>query len=307
MKYGRGALMRERRCPLGYLLAALAFVIWGVTSTVVLRHVPLAGPAASLVGGVIGTLTMLIVIGPKRWPEVAAVVRNHAWRIVGLGIGFAGCSFTYHWSIKTTSVANAALTHSLQPLLTCLLFIPLWGGARPTGKGYAALVLGLAGLAVLLWPQLSLDGPLHANLFGLALGTASAVFYSWNIVQLPHFTGKVNSDALQVAILGTSTVFMLPALALMEVPAWDLHGVAATLTFGVLNFALANVLFLRAVRRVSVGHIGTLAYLEPVIGIVAAAAFLSEPMTAATVVGGLLILFSGALVVTDREPKTATP
>lgn len=292
---------------MGYLMAALAFVIWGFTSTVVLRHVPLAGPAASLAGGVIGTLTMLAVIGPGRWREVAAIARDHTWRLIGLGVGFAGCSFTYHWSIKTTSVANAALTHSLQPLLTCLLFVPLWGGTRPTGKGYAALALGLAGLAVLLWPQLSITGPLHANLFGLALGTASAVFYSWNIVQLPYFTGKVHTDALQVAILGTSTAFMLPALAMAEVPAWDLHGIAATLTFGVLNFALANVLFLRAMRRVSVGHIGTLAYLEPVVGIVAAAAFLAEPMTATTLVGGALILVSGALVVTDREPKTVTP
>lgn len=292
---------------MGYLMATLAFVIWGFTSTVVLRHVPLAGPAASLAGSVIGTLTMLAVIGPKRWRDVAALARNHPLRLIGLGAGFAGCSFTYHWSIKSTTVANAALTHSLQPLLTCLLFVPLWGGPRPTGKGYASLALGLVGLAVLLAPQLSLDGSLSAHMLGIVLGTASAVFYSWNIVQLPHFSGKTTPDVLQVAVLGTSSAFLLPALAFTGSPVWDWHGVGATLVFGLLNFALANVLFMRAVRRVSVGHIGTLAYLEPVVGIVAAALFLAEPMSVATFVGGLLILASGALVVYDREPRPATP
>src|SRR5688572_18323660 len=184
--------MRERRCPVGYLWAVMAFVIWGFGSTVILRAVPLPGPVASLAGCVIGTLAMLAFVRPARWGEVASLVRTYPWRLAGLGAGFAGCAFTYHWSIKTTTVANAALTHSLQPLLTVLLFVPLWGGGRPTVRGFAALVLGLAGLAVLLWPQISLDGPF----LGIALGTASAVFYSWNMVQIPFFTGKVKQDVL---------------------------------------------------------------------------------------------------------------
>lgn len=285
---------------MGYLYAVLAFLIWGFTSTVVLRAVPLVGPAASLAGSVIGTLAMLAYVGPKRWPEVLDVARRHPWRLVGIGVGFAGCSLTYHWSIKTTTVANAALTHSLQSLLTVLLFIPLWGGPRPTAKGFVALLLGLAGLIVLLWPQLSWQGPF----LGIALGTASAVFYSWNMVQLPYFSARVQQDALQVAVLAATTVFLLPALFFADMPVWDARGVGATLTFGLLNFALANVFFLRAMKLAPVGHVGTLAYLEPVIGIVAAAMFLSEPMTAGVVSGGALILASGVLVVLDR-PKEA--
>jgi drug/metabolite transporter (DMT)-like permease len=290
----------------GYLWAILAFVIWGFTSTVILRAVPLVGPAASLAGSVIGTLAMLAYVGPKRWLEVLDVARRHTWRLAGVGIGFAGCSLTYHWSIKTTTVANAALTHSLQSLLTVLLFIPLWGGPRPTLKGFAALLLGLGGLVVLLWPQLSWRGSSLGNLGGLALGTASAVFYSWNMVQLPYFTTRVKQDVLQVAVLAATTVFLLPVLFFADMPAaWDARGAAATLAFGLLNFALANVLFLRAIKLAPIGHIGTLAYLEPVVGIVAASMFLCEPMTAGVVLGGMLILVSGALVVLDQPGKSA--
>ena len=47
---------------MGYLTAVMAFVIWGFTSTVVLRAVPLAGPVASEVGFLAGSAIMLAVI-----------------------------------------------------------------------------------------------------------------------------------------------------------------------------------------------------------------------------------------------------
>jgi len=285
----------------GYLMTVVAFIIWGFTSTVILRAVPLTGPAASSAGCLIGAVAMLAVLGPKRWPEVLDVIRRHPWRLMGLGAAFAGCSFTYQWSVKSTSVANAVLTHSFQPILTCLVFIPLWGGPRTTAKGYAALALGIAGLALLLWPQLSWQGPF----LGVALGAASAVFFSWYLVQAPFFK-KHEPQSLQVAVLLAAAAFLLPAWAFNGPVVIDGRGVAATLAFGLLNFALANVLYFRAMRRIPMGHVATLAYVEPVVGIIAAAMFLGEPMTAGVIGGGLLILASGALVIFDRPPKNET-
>ncbi|HTK04710.1 MAG TPA: DMT family transporter [Candidatus Eisenbacteria bacterium] len=283
---------------MGYLMTVAAFIIWGFTSTVILRAVPLTGPAASSAGCLIGAAAMLAVLGPKRWPEVLGVFRRHAWRLAGLGAAFAGCSFTYQWSVKSTSVANAVLTHSLQPILTCLVFIPLWGGPKTTAKGYGALALGIAGLALLLGPQLSWEGPL----LGVLLGAASAGFFSWYLVQVPFFK-EHEPQTLQIAVLLSAAAFLLPAWFFNGPVVLDARGIGATLAFGLLNFALANVLYFRAMRRIPMGHVATLAYVEPVVAIVSAAAFLGEPMTAGVIGGGLLILASGALVIFDRPGR----
>ncbi|HSD12178.1 MAG TPA: EamA family transporter, partial [Patescibacteria group bacterium] len=154
----------------GYLLAILAFIIWGFTSSVILRSVPLAGPAASEAGCIIGSVALFAIIGPKRWPDVGRLFRRYPLRLFCLAAAFGCCSLTYQWAVKTTTVANAVLTHSFQPILTCLLFVPLWGGAKPTGKGYAALALGMSGLAILIGPQLSWHGSTFETAAGMALG-----------------------------------------------------------------------------------------------------------------------------------------
>lgn len=288
----------------GYLTAVLAFVIWGFTSTVILRAVPLTGPAASDAGFLVGSAIMLAVIGPRRWHEVWTLARRHPWRLLGLAAAFAGCSFTYQWSVKSTTVANAVLTHSLQPILTCLMFIPLWGGSPPTRKGYAALALGMTGLGILLWPQLSLDGSLGGHVLGIGLGAISGAFFSWYNVQLPFFKDRVKHDALQTAITLAAAVMLLPVWLFAEVAPFDARGAVATIAFCVLNFAVANMLYFRAAGKIPIGHIATLAYIEPVVGIFGAAMLLGEPAGAGTLVGGTLILASGALVVFDRPHAT---
>ncbi len=284
----------------GYLLAILAFVIWGFTSSVILRSVPLPGPAASDAGCVIGAIALFAVIGPRRWPDVVLLFRRHPLRLAGLAAAFAGCSFTYQWAMKTTTVANAVLTHSLQPILTCLLFVPLWGGAKPTRKGYAALALGMSGLAILIGPQLSWSGSSLANASGLALGAVSGAFFSWYIVQAPFFAERTEPLTLLAAVLLVSSVLLAPAWAFAGPIAFDAGGAAALAAFGLLNFAIANALYFRATTRIPVGHVATIAYVEPLVAIVAAAMFLGEPMTAGTLAGGALILGSGAMVITDR-------
>ena len=232
-------------------------------------------------------------------------MRQHPWRLAGLAAAFAGCSLTYQWSVKSTTVANAVLTHSFQPILTCLLFLPLMGAARPTRKGYGALALGMGGLAVLLWPQLSWNGMSFMSVWGLALGTASAAFFAWYNVQLPFFEKLAKPDILQTSVTLVATVILLPALAFAGPVEFDVRGASATIAFCVLNFAVANILYFRAVRRIPIGHLATLAYVEPVVSIVAASIFLGEPMTAGVLAGGALILASGALVIFDRPGRSA--
>jgi drug/metabolite transporter (DMT)-like permease len=286
---------------MGYVAASVAFLIWGVASTALLRFIPLPGPVASAFGAFIGAGAMLAWLGPRRWPEIAAAYRAHPRRLGTMAVCFAGCGFTYHWAVKSTTVANAVLSHSLQPIATCLVLLPLLGRGSPTVRGWLALAAGMAGLIVAMPPRLELGG--HA--FGLCMGAASALFFAWFNVQVPFFRGKVRPDALQACNVLGAAVLMLPTLVAMD---WDPpgpSGAAAILAFGIANFTVANLLYYRAMERIPVGHVATLAYLEPVSGLAAAALLVGEPLTPRVVIGAALVLGSGALIVSDR-PRSAT-
>jgi hypothetical protein len=55
-------------------------------------------------------------------------------------------------------------------------------------------------------------------------------------------------------------------------------------------------IFLAGLRRVRTDHAAVLTYVEPVSAVVFAAMFLSEPLTAATIVGGALVVGGGVMV-----------
>lgn len=284
---------------MGYLAGIAAYLVWGIASSVLLRLVPLPGPVATNAGCLIGAAVMLTWIGPRRWKEIVRAYRMYPLRILGLTMAFACCSITFQWAIKTTTVANAVLTHALQALITCLVFLPLAGQRRPDARGLAALFVGLLGLGIVFWPQLALDD----GWFGVAMGIASAVFFAWFNVQFPWFKDKVDRDVLQCCNLLAAAVMVLPVSLAMEWSVPGPKGLLALVSMAGLTFVMANRLYFYAIQHAPVGHVATLSYIEPVIAIGAAAAVLGEPITVFAVIGGILVLASGALVVWVPAPR----
>jgi drug/metabolite transporter (DMT)-like permease len=260
--------------------------------------IPLPGPVLTTLCCLLGGCAMLVLIGPRRRPLVRRALAEHPWRVLALSAAFAGCALTFQWAVKTTTVANAVLTHSLQALVTCLVFLPLMGAGWPGLRGLAALVLGLSGLGIVLWPQLDAN----AGWFGIAMGTASAVFFAWFNVQFRWFKGRILPDVLQCCNLLLSSIMTLPVALTMEWSVPGPIGIAALLGTTLGSYVLANKFYFYAMERIPVGSAATLSYIEPVIAICAAALLLGEPVAGHTALGGALVVASGVLTV--WRPRT---
>jgi drug/metabolite transporter (DMT)-like permease len=285
----------------GYLAALAAFSIWAVNCTVLLRHIPLPGPVVTHGGFAMSAICLgayLVLSGRSK--ETWAALVAHRWRLIAVSVMFAGCSVTYQWAIKTTTVANAALTHYFTPILTVAIFEPVFLKTKATKFGVLALVLGFGGLLVLLLPQLSLDGPI----FGLVMGTASALFFAVFNILVPPMKDMMKREVLLFWSLALSTIMLVPLTAGMR--PMDLLGPALprAIVFGLINYLLTNLLYYYALVRISPGRLTTLGYIEPAIAIAAGAAFLGEPVTSYALAGGALILISGLLTVFgDRKTE----
>lgn len=82
---------------------------------------------------------------------------------------------------------------------------------------------------------------------------------------------------------------------------------AALLTLGVVHTGLAGFLFLGGLRRVRADRAAILMYVEPASAVVFAALFLAEPLSATTVIGGLMVIGGGVLVTRLEERVEAVP
>jgi drug/metabolite transporter (DMT)-like permease len=227
---------------------------------------------------------------------VRAGVRDWAG-IAWLGVGdAANCAFFFA-AYQTTSVAVAVLSHYLTPIFVTLA-APIFLRERGTARGWAAVGVAFAGLVVLLAPWQAGHGAHDA--LGAALGAASAVFYASNVIVNKRLTRAFSSSELMFYHGLVAT----PLLALL-VP----HGewgplftpaMAVVAAGGVGPGALSGVLFVWGLRHIPAAHSSTLTLMEPLVAVLLGVVALGEPLRAAQVAGGGLILFGAALIFTQR-------
>ena len=152
------------------------------------------------------------------------------------------------------------------------------------GAGGAAAAGGAAGAGVFA----------GSGALGVGFGLGAAVFYAANMLMnkmTPH------SDALAKTIvqLGSAALTMIPYLLItngfagLDVSTGD---IAPLLILGVVHTGVAYLLYFAAIRALPAQTIAVLSYLDPATAIVLSAVFLAEPLTAAGMIGAVLILGS---------------
>jgi drug/metabolite transporter (DMT)-like permease len=174
------------------------------------------------------------------------------------------------------------------PAFTAVVAVVLGLEGRFGGIRVFGLVLGLLGVGLLLGAEAP-SGP-QAILGGLlVLGTAAsyacgANWFRLRLAGLPP-TGVVAVSETAAAVLLLPLLLVSPPVAVPTPPT-----LAAMAVLGIVATGLAFVLFYRLIREVGPFRASLITYLAPVFAVFYGIALLAEPLTAATIVGGLLVL-----------------
>ena len=188
----------------------------------------------------------------------------------------------------------------------------LLGRERMSPVRLVALLLSFGGVVLVL--AAGMDGASGAplNLLGIALGlTAAASQVVFMTVSRGGYS-SVSADAATFVILATATVgaSLIAVLAgqgedllvpLRNPGPWPVIVVA-----GVAAAGVSSLLFLTAIRAIGGTRTGVLMLLEPVVGVLLAAALLGEALLPLQVLGGFLVLV-GALVLQVRSAPELEP
>lgn len=285
--------------PIGrsLLYLVVAGIAWGTAGAAasLLFRVSDLGPLALSFWRCAGGLVLLagvLVLRPRRPRPSGESRRRRLMRILGTGIGLTVFQSAYFAAVQATGLAvGTVVTLGAGPVLIAV-GARLVLGERLGRGGIAAVAGALTGLAVLV-----LGGEAaEVRPAGVLLGLLSAAGYA-AITLLTRWLGRdgATGDALSTSAwaFGIGALGLLPmAAAEGLVPhtvapgqvLWLLVYVAAVPT------ALAYALYFAGAAVVRAATVSVIMLLEPVSAAVFAVTVLRERLTAATVIGTLLLL-----------------
>jgi len=257
-----------------------AMVAWARIALAALVLVPLAVAAGAL-RGLRSRWAMLTLVAVS---QVAA-----PFLLIALGEQEISSSLT---GILVTSA----------PLFTALLAIRFDHEERSQGMRLVGVLMGFAGVVVLL--GLDLGGSADALVGGLAVVLAG-FGYAVGALLAKRGLGDVPPLGIAASVMVVSVVLLAPA-ALLSAPV-DVPGagpVAAVAALGILGTGIAFAIFYELIARVGPARTYIVTYLAPGFAVVYGAALLDETITATTVAGLVLILAGSWLAAGGRLRRT---
>jgi drug/metabolite transporter (DMT)-like permease len=202
------------------------------------------------------------------------------------------------------SYAERTLPSGLAALLVAS--VPLWmaladqviNGRRLRPRGWAALVLGLAGIAIVAQP--------HGSGAVLPILVVLGASMSWGIGsvlagRLPAPASPLLGSAMEMLAGGA----VLVGLALATGEAWSGHASGESLLALAYLIGpgslLALTCYVIALRRLPTSVVSTYAYVNPVVAVALGALLLGERLTVTALIGGAIVVASVALLLSSRS------
>jgi len=236
-----------------------------------------------------------------------AAMRGHWPALIVVGVlnqALPFCLFAY--AELTLSAGVTSVVNATTPLWAALVAF-VWLGDRLGRLRAVGMLLGLIGVVVLVWPDLTHGAGPQANpLAPLAVLGATLCYGIAANYTKRHLTG-VDSLAVATASMLVASVALLP-LAWIWWPANAISTQAwiAVTLLGVLCTAFAYGLYYALIASAGPARAVSVTFLIPVFGLLWGALFLKEALTPLTLIGSCIVL-AGTLLASGLIGKRAAP
>jgi drug/metabolite transporter (DMT)-like permease len=250
----------------------------------------------------IGALTLFVfmiiarvsfVRGTKTW--------IHLW-IAGLFMS-AIPAVLFSYAMQDVSSALASIINASTPIFTVLAILIAFRAEKPRLRVIVGLIIGLAGVLVVLgiWQGLGQSDPLSIIALLLAVSCYG--------IGGPYIRKYVEPLGLrpEAAVFGqtfTSAITLLPIYTLgpLAVAPLNIQAIGGILALGILGTGVAYVVFYQLLAQVGSAIGSAVTYFSPVVGVILGVIILNEELHWYEPVGAAVLLF-GAAVAQGRFSK----
>jgi drug/metabolite transporter (DMT)-like permease len=292
---------RAETIKLGLAFAAI-YLVWGSTYLAIRYAVetipPLvaAGIRHTIAGGILFAWAWARGFRPRREHWMAGIVVGGLFFLVGHG--------TLHWAEQYVGSGLAALLIATEPMFI-LVLAWLTGQQKISRISALGLVIGVAGVAILMRAELTMKG---SSLVGLLAVLTGSLSWATGVVISPKV--KLPTDALgRTAVPLICGAAMLLAAAGLTGEFHAVHwasislksilGLAYLIVFGSV---VAFTAYTWLLQRCPPALVATHTYANPVVAVLLGWLLASEPLTTRVALASVAIL--GAIVLIRRGERT---
>jgi drug/metabolite transporter (DMT)-like permease len=277
-----------------YARLVLLAALWGGAFVFLRVAAPVLGPAwTSEVRVLLGGLALLAWF---RLTGFDAGLRRHARFYLLIGAVNIAVPFAlYSYAAMHAPASLLSIVNSTAPIFG-LAWSAAFGDERVTSRKAAGLVLGIAGVALIV----RLPAGELAPQLGWAIAAALAACCAYGItgVLMKRFSSGASPRGMAAGNQLAAALVLLPLLPVLPPLATPTPLVIANLiALALLASGVAFLLYFRLIVDVGATRALTVTYLIPLFGVLWGWLFLGETLPAAALAGGALIL-AGTVLVT---------
>jgi drug/metabolite transporter (DMT)-like permease len=280
-----------------WLFAAVS-VLWGIPYLFIKLAVEDLSPVMVAFARIVVAFALLL---PYAWHKGALRGLGAHWKPLAI---YSVVEICLPWPLigfgeQRVSSGLAAILIAAVPLVVALMALRIDHEERAEGSRLAGLVLGFAGVVVLL--GLDVAGRPGELLGGLAILLAT-VGYAAGPMIIKHRFADLDPLGPVTASMGISAVVLLPA-AVLTAPAAapSAQTLISVVVLGVACSALGFLLFFALIAAVGPGRATVITFVNPVVAVALGVALLGEGL-GPSAVAGLLLILAGSWLSTGGKP-----
>lgn len=285
---------------MGYLKIIAAILIWSSLG-IFIRKIELPNECIIFYSAMIAGVTQLILLLVsgllKEERRKNAEPRSALFLIIS-PFCFVANTMLFYFAFRNTTIANAVLSHYTAPIFVAIM-APLLLKEKIKTTTWLAITLSSLGL----WFILGSNNP-FANIstgsresLGIIAGAMSGLAYAFLILTVKRIASVYSSLFITFIQNGITSLILLPFVFAVNVPS---QAIPYLLVMGIFHSTIAPVLYVQGFRSVKANEAAVLGYFEPVGAIILAFVFLHEVPGIEALLGGVLILYSGYMIIKQR-------
>jgi drug/metabolite transporter (DMT)-like permease len=229
------------------------------------------------------------------------VLRERALPLTVVGVVNSALPFSlFAFATLTLSAGFIAVINAVAPLFAALVAL-LWLGERLSRLAVLGLLVGLAGVTLLVWDKLDFSGD------AVTIGIAAAMLASFSYGVAANYTRETLTGVGSLEIATGSQLAAAIVLAPLCIWLWPAEMPSAgawvsVLVLGVASTGIAYILYFRLIARLGPSRAITVTFLVPLAAMIMGAIFLDETVTPEMMMGCGLILLGTALATGLVKP-----
>ncbi len=216
----------------------------------------------------------------------------------GLLLILSGACMGLNWvalfqGYKYTTVSNATLGYYFAPIFVMVLS-PIFLKEKTTPAKIICTFVAMFGLFLIINADGIRGDNTYNHVLGMIYAVSGAALYATVILINKHIKNLPSFETTLLQLI-MAAIVLLPIVLLqfgMDMLNMEIKSRVNILLLGVVHTGIAYLLYFKSFKKLKAQSIAILSYIDPVSAVIMATIFLKEDITAAKIIGGILILGS---------------